>query len=44
MKFGIGLFSLQSHPEKPDSHPGVYRETLEQVQLAEMLEEISVAS
>jgi probable F420-dependent oxidoreductase len=37
MKFGIGLFSLQSHPEKPDSHPGVYRETLEQAQLAERL-------
>jgi probable F420-dependent oxidoreductase len=37
MKFGIGLFSLQSHPEKLDSHSEVYRETLEQVQLAEKL-------
>lgn len=35
MKFGIGPFSLQSHPENPNSHPEVYRETLEQVQLAE---------
>ncbi len=37
MKFGIGPFSLQSHREKPNSHPEVYRETLEQVQLAEKL-------
>lgn len=35
MKFGIGLFSSQSHPEKPGSHPDVYSETLEQVKLAE---------
>ncbi|MGH7888999.1 MAG: LLM class flavin-dependent oxidoreductase, partial [Thermodesulfobacteriota bacterium] len=35
MKFGIGLFSLQSHPEKPGSHPEVYSETLGQVKLAE---------
>jgi alkanesulfonate monooxygenase SsuD/methylene tetrahydromethanopterin reductase-like flavin-dependent oxidoreductase (luciferase family) len=37
MKFGIGLFSLQSYPEKPGSHPEVYRETLEQVKLAEKM-------
>ncbi|MGH7806540.1 MAG: LLM class flavin-dependent oxidoreductase [Thermodesulfobacteriota bacterium] len=37
MKFGMGPFSLQPHPEKPDSRPEVYRETLEQVQLAEKL-------
>ncbi|MER3445520.1 MAG: hypothetical protein C4291_01195 [Candidatus Dadabacteria bacterium] len=35
MKFGIGLFSLQSHPENPVFHAEIYRQTLEQVQLAE---------
>lgn len=35
MKFGIGLFSLQTHPENPSSHAEIYRQTLEQVKLAE---------
>jgi len=35
MKFGIGLFSLQTHPENPVSYPELYRNTLEQVKLAE---------
>jgi alkanesulfonate monooxygenase SsuD/methylene tetrahydromethanopterin reductase-like flavin-dependent oxidoreductase (luciferase family) len=35
MRFGIGLFSLQSHPENPVSHAEIYRQTLEQVKLAE---------
>ncbi len=35
MKFGIGLFSMQTHPENPSSHAELYRQTLEQVNLAE---------
>lgn len=35
MRFGIGLFSLQSHPENPVPHAEIYRHTLEQVRLAE---------
>ena len=35
MKFGIGLFSMQTHEELPYSHPELYKNTMEQVQLAE---------
>ncbi|HSE84493.1 MAG TPA: LLM class flavin-dependent oxidoreductase [Thermodesulfobacteriota bacterium] len=35
MKFGVGLFSLQTHPENPSSHAEIYRQALEQVKLAE---------
>ncbi|MBI2485466.1 MAG: LLM class flavin-dependent oxidoreductase [Deltaproteobacteria bacterium] len=35
MKFGIGLFSMQTHPENPSSHAELYKQTLEQVKLAE---------
>jgi alkanesulfonate monooxygenase SsuD/methylene tetrahydromethanopterin reductase-like flavin-dependent oxidoreductase (luciferase family) len=35
MKFGIGLFSLQTHPDNPIPHTELYRNTLEQVKLAE---------
>ncbi|MCI0453580.1 MAG: LLM class flavin-dependent oxidoreductase [Candidatus Dadabacteria bacterium] len=35
MKFGIGLFSMQTHPENPYSHAELYRNTIEQVKLAE---------
>jgi alkanesulfonate monooxygenase SsuD/methylene tetrahydromethanopterin reductase-like flavin-dependent oxidoreductase (luciferase family) len=35
MKFGVGLFSMQTHTENPISHPELYRQTLEQVKLAE---------
>ncbi|MCK5391949.1 MAG: LLM class flavin-dependent oxidoreductase [Deltaproteobacteria bacterium] len=35
MKFGIGLFGMQTHPELPYTHPELYRNTLEQVKLAE---------
>jgi alkanesulfonate monooxygenase SsuD/methylene tetrahydromethanopterin reductase-like flavin-dependent oxidoreductase (luciferase family) len=35
MKFGVGLFSMQTHPENPASHAEIYRHTLEQVKLAE---------
>jgi alkanesulfonate monooxygenase SsuD/methylene tetrahydromethanopterin reductase-like flavin-dependent oxidoreductase (luciferase family) len=35
MKFGIGLFSMQAHIENPASHAEIYRQTLEQVKLAE---------
>lgn len=35
MKFGIGLFSMQTHEELSYSHPELYKNTLEQVQLAE---------
>jgi len=35
MKFGIGLFSTQTHPENPGSHAELYRQTLKQVRLAE---------
>jgi alkanesulfonate monooxygenase SsuD/methylene tetrahydromethanopterin reductase-like flavin-dependent oxidoreductase (luciferase family) len=35
MKFGIGLFSLQTHPENPVSHAEICKNTLEQVKLAE---------
>ena len=35
MKFGIGPFSMRKHPENPGSHAEIYRQTLEQVKLAE---------
>lgn len=35
MKFGIGLFSMQSHEELSYSHPDLYKNTIEQVQLSE---------
>ncbi|MCH7641285.1 LLM class flavin-dependent oxidoreductase, partial [Patescibacteria group bacterium] len=35
MKFGIGLFSMQTHEEQPYSHPELYKNTIEQVKLAE---------
>ncbi|GIW47537.1 MAG: luciferase [Deltaproteobacteria bacterium] len=35
MKFGIGLFSLQTHRENPVSHAEICKNTLEQVKLAE---------
>jgi alkanesulfonate monooxygenase SsuD/methylene tetrahydromethanopterin reductase-like flavin-dependent oxidoreductase (luciferase family) len=35
MKFGIGLFSLQTHHENPISYAEICRNTLEQVRLAE---------
>lgn len=35
MKFGIGLFSMQTHPENPSSHAELYRQTLDHVRLAE---------
>src|SRR6266851_8829734 len=35
MKFGIGLFSLQTHSDNPSSHSEIYIQTLEQVKLAE---------
>ena len=35
MKFGIGLFGMQTHPELPYTHPELYKNTLEQVKLAE---------
>ena len=35
MQFGVGLFSLQTHPENPSSHAEIYRQALEQVELAE---------
>ena len=37
MKFGIGLFSMQSHKELPYSHPELYQNTLDQVKLAEQM-------
>jgi alkanesulfonate monooxygenase SsuD/methylene tetrahydromethanopterin reductase-like flavin-dependent oxidoreductase (luciferase family) len=37
MKFGIGLFGMQTHPELPYTHPELYRNTLEQVKLAEVV-------
>ncbi len=37
MKFGIGLFGMQTHPELPYTHPELYKNTLEQVKLAEDL-------
>jgi probable F420-dependent oxidoreductase len=37
MKFGIGFFSMQTHPENPSSHSELYRQTLQQVKLAEEL-------
>jgi alkanesulfonate monooxygenase SsuD/methylene tetrahydromethanopterin reductase-like flavin-dependent oxidoreductase (luciferase family) len=42
MEFGIGLFSMQTHPENPSSHADIYRQTLEQVKLAEELKFDSV--
>lgn len=35
MKFGIGLFGMQTHQELPYGHPELYRNTLDQVKLAE---------
>jgi len=35
MKFGIGLFSMQTHDELPYTHPELYKNSIEQVQLAE---------
>jgi probable F420-dependent oxidoreductase len=35
MKFGIGLFSMQTHPENPASHAEIYSNALSQVKLAE---------
>jgi len=35
MKFGIGLFGMQTHPELPYSHPELYKNALDQVKLAE---------
>ncbi|HEX3037006.1 MAG TPA: LLM class flavin-dependent oxidoreductase [Thermodesulfobacteriota bacterium] len=35
MKFGIGLFSLQTHPETTSSHAEICLQILEQVKLAE---------
>lgn len=35
MKFGIGLFGMQTHPELPYTHPELYKNTLSQVKLAE---------
>lgn len=35
MKFGIGLFTLQSHKDNPVSLPDLYKNTIEQVRLAE---------
>ena len=35
MKFGVGLFSMQTHEELSYSHPELYKNTIEQVQLAE---------
>lgn len=38
MKFGIGLFGMQTHPQLPYTHPELYKNTLEQVKLAEELD------
>ncbi|HVY55611.1 MAG TPA: LLM class flavin-dependent oxidoreductase, partial [Thermodesulfobacteriota bacterium] len=35
MKFGVGLFGMQTHQELPYTHPEIYRNTLDQVKLAE---------
>ena len=35
MKFGVGLFSMQTHPETTSSHAELYKHALEQVKLAE---------
>jgi alkanesulfonate monooxygenase SsuD/methylene tetrahydromethanopterin reductase-like flavin-dependent oxidoreductase (luciferase family) len=35
MKFGVGLFGMQTHQELPYTHPQLYKNTLEQVKLAE---------
>jgi alkanesulfonate monooxygenase SsuD/methylene tetrahydromethanopterin reductase-like flavin-dependent oxidoreductase (luciferase family) len=35
MKFRIGPFSMRKQPENPSSHSEIYRQTLEQVKLAE---------
>jgi alkanesulfonate monooxygenase SsuD/methylene tetrahydromethanopterin reductase-like flavin-dependent oxidoreductase (luciferase family) len=37
MKFGIGLFTMQSHKDNPVSQSELYKQTLEQVRLAEEL-------
>lgn len=37
MKFGIGLFGMQTHPKLPYTHPELYKNTLSQVRLAEEL-------
>ena len=35
MKFGVGLFGMQTHQELPYTHPELYKNTLDQVKLAE---------
>jgi alkanesulfonate monooxygenase SsuD/methylene tetrahydromethanopterin reductase-like flavin-dependent oxidoreductase (luciferase family) len=35
MKFGVGLFGMQTHQELQYTHPELYKNTLEQVKLAE---------
>jgi len=35
MRFGIGLFSMQTHPKLKYSHEDLYRNTIEQVEIAE---------
>ena len=35
MKFGVGLFGMQTHPDLPYTHRDLYRNTLKQVKLAE---------
>lgn len=35
MKFGVGLFGMQTHQELPYTHSQIYKNTLEQVKLAE---------
>ncbi|MGQ0793073.1 MAG: LLM class flavin-dependent oxidoreductase [Deltaproteobacteria bacterium] len=35
MKFGIGLFGMQTHPEKVATHAQIYSDTLDEVKLAE---------
>jgi len=35
MKFGIGLFTMQTHPDNPVAQAELYKQTLEQVKLAE---------
>ncbi len=35
MKFGVGLFGMQTHKQLPYDHPAIYRNTLEQVKTAE---------
>jgi len=35
MKFGVGLFTMQAHKDNPASPAELYKQTLEQVKLAE---------